>query len=116
MEPSGAHYVLLNVGKIRCPGDYPFPPGILGKTRDWKLCWFLLQEFGVATIPVSGTSCTGLKFPAEAMRLTGDFMKTASFSNANSHVAADYLRFVACKTQAEIDLAKHRLRGLKKYL
>ena len=46
--------MLLNAGRIRYPKDYPFPSSISGKTRDWKLCWFLLQEFGVATIPVSG--------------------------------------------------------------
>ncbi|KAG8526451.1 uncharacterized protein KY384_000044 [Bacidia gigantensis] len=54
VEPSGAHYVLLNAGKIRVPGDYLFPEKVISKSRDWKLCWFLLQEFGVATIPVSG--------------------------------------------------------------
>ena len=43
-------------------------------------------------------------------------MAIASFSNANSQVAAEYLRFVACKTQAEIDLEKYRLRGLRRYL
>ncbi|KAL8729372.1 MAG: hypothetical protein Q9166_004765 [cf. Caloplaca sp. 2 TL-2023] len=53
VEPSGAHYVLLNAGRIRYPEDYPFPSIISGKTRDWKLCWFLLQEFGIATIPMT---------------------------------------------------------------
>ena len=108
--------MLLNAGKIRYPAHYPFPPAILHKTRDWRLCWFLLQEFGVATIPVSGRSLEnpviyGLEDEAYIMCAT-----IAYLSNGNSHVAADYLRFVACKTQAEIDLAKERLRGLKKYL
>ena len=41
---------------------------------------------------------------------------SASFSNANAHVAKDYLRFVACKGQEELELAKSRLRGLKAFL
>ncbi len=115
MEPSGAHYVLLNAGKIRFPDGYLFPPSILGKTRDWKLCWFLLQEFGVATIPVSGMSSHSRQdFKSDLSNRL--IMAIASFSNANSQVAAEYLRFVACKTQAEIDLAKDRLRGLRRYL
>lgn len=36
------------------PKDYWFPASTSGKTRDWKVCWFLLKEFGVATIPASG--------------------------------------------------------------
>ena len=40
----------------------------------------------------------------------------ASFSNANGRLGGDYLRFVVSKPQAELDLAKERLRGLKDYL
>lgn len=93
VEPSGAHYVFVHMGKIRIPEDYKFPTSISGKSRDWALCWFLTHELGVATIPAS-----------------------ASFSNANAHVAEDYLRFVACKSQEELELAKRRLRGLKAFL
>ncbi|KAL6721254.1 arylformamidase [Lecanora helva] len=53
VEPSGAHYVFVNAGRIKMPSDYPFPASIEKKTRDWKICWFLIQEFGVATIPAS---------------------------------------------------------------
>lgn len=45
---------MLNAGKIKVPADYPFPQNLSNKTRDWKLSWLLLQEFGVATIPASG--------------------------------------------------------------
>ncbi len=41
---------------------------------------------------------------------------TASFSNANTHVAEDYLRFVACKSDEELALAKLRLKALKAFL
>ena len=40
----------------------------------------------------------------------------ASFSNANAHVADDYLRFVACKSDAELELARRRLEGLKSFI
>ncbi|KAF2233438.1 PLP-dependent transferase, partial [Viridothelium virens] len=93
VQPAGAHYVMLNAAKLRIPADYIFPEKVKGKSRDWKLCWFVLQEAGVATIPVS-----------------------ASFSKPDTHVGDEYLRFVACKSPAEIDLAKNRLRSLKKYL
>ena len=50
----GAHYVLLNAGRVKIPDDYVFPEKLLSKTRDWRLSYLFLQEFGVATIPASG--------------------------------------------------------------
>ncbi|KAK3171659.1 hypothetical protein OEA41_003743 [Lepraria neglecta] len=54
VEPSGAHYVFVNAGRIKIPAGYKYPASIVGKSRDWALCWFLIQELGVATIPASG--------------------------------------------------------------
>ncbi|CAF9938575.1 MAG: hypothetical protein HETSPECPRED_001118 [Heterodermia speciosa] len=91
--PSGAHYLMVNATSIKVPAQYVFPENLADKPQDWRLSWMLLQEFGVASIPVS-----------------------ASFSNANGRLGGDYLRFVVSKPQAELDLAKERLRGLKDYL
>lgn len=50
----GAHYVMLNAGKLKVPEGYAFPETLGKKTRDWRLSWFVLMEVGVATIPASG--------------------------------------------------------------
>lgn len=50
----GAHYLMLNAGKIKVPKGYTFPAALYKKTRDWRLSWFVLMEVGVATIPSSG--------------------------------------------------------------
>lgn len=39
-----------------------------------------------------------------------------AFYCSNTNLAGRYLRFVVCKTDSEIDLAKERLRGLKIFL
>ena len=39
-----------------------------------------------------------------------------AFYPSSTKIAEDYLRFVVCKTDSEIDLAKERLRGLKPFL
>ncbi|KAL9083351.1 MAG: hypothetical protein Q9165_008551 [Trypethelium subeluteriae] len=80
VQPAGAHYVMLNAGKLRIPADYIFPEKVDGKSRDWKLCWFVLQEAGVATIPVS-----------------------ASFSKPGAHVGDEYLRTLLRHRQASKD-------------
>lgn len=54
VKPMGAHYLMLNAGKIKVPKGYTFPAALYKKTRDWRLSWFVLMEVGVATIPSSG--------------------------------------------------------------
>jgi hypothetical protein len=46
--------VLANLGKVRIPKGYKFPPHIMDRPRDFKLSWFLVNEIGVAAIPPSG--------------------------------------------------------------
>lgn len=55
VKPSGAYFIFINTQKIRVPASFRFPPGVADKRWDWKLCWFLIQEIGVSTIPGSGT-------------------------------------------------------------
>lgn len=38
------------------------------------------------------------------------------YSSENAHLAEDYLRFAVCKDDEVLELAKERLRGLRKYL
>lgn len=92
-DPEGGYFVLANMSSVKLPDDYPFPPHVAGRPRDFKLSWFLIQEVGVAAIP-----------------------PTEFYTDANSHIAEDYLRFAVCKNDDILETAKERLRGLKKYL
>lgn len=38
------------------------------------------------------------------------------YSPENAHLGEDYLRFAVCKNDDVLELAKTRLRGLRKYL
>jgi kynurenine aminotransferase len=92
-DPEGGYFVLVNMKKVKMPENYPFPPQVAERPRDFKLSWFLIQELGVAAIP-----------PTEFY--TGD----------NAWIAQDYLRFAVCKNDDILETAKERLRGLKKYI
>lgn len=92
-EPEGGYFVLVNMTKVKVPADYPFPPHVASRPRDFKLAWFLIQEVGVAAIP-----------------------PTEFYTDANAHLAEDYIRFAVCKEDSVLEEAKNRLRGLKKYM
>jgi kynurenine aminotransferase len=92
-QPEGGYFVMVNLARVRIPDGYPFPPHVASRPRDFKLAWFLIQELGVAAIP-----------PSEF------------YTDANSHIAEDYLRFAVCKPDEVLEEAKVRLRGLRRYL
>ncbi|KAI9804610.1 MAG: putative secondary metabolism biosynthetic enzyme [Piccolia ochrophora] len=92
-DPEGGYFVLVNMRKVKLPADYEFPPQVADRPRDFKLSWFLIMELGVAAIP-----------------------PTEFYTPANAHLAEDYMRFAVCKNDDILDLAKERLRGLKKYI
>ncbi|KAK3941776.1 putative kynurenine--oxoglutarate transaminase BNA3 [Diplogelasinospora grovesii] len=92
-EPEGGYFVMANLSKVTLPRDYPFPPHVAERPRDFKLAWFLIQEFGVAAIP-----------------------PTEFYTEENAHIAQDYLRFAVCKPDDVLEMAKERLRGLKRYI
>ena len=81
------------MASVKLPADYPFPPIVANRPRDFKLCWFLIHEVGVAAIP-----------------------PTEFYTDTNAHIAEDYLRFAVCKNDDVLETAKERLRGLKKYI
>ncbi|RAL10946.1 pyridoxal phosphate-dependent aminotransferase [Aspergillus homomorphus CBS 101889] len=91
--PDGGYFVLVNMSAVRIPADYPFPSHIVNRRRDFRLCWFIIQELGVAAIPPS-----------------------VFYSPENASIGEKYLRFAVCKEEALLELAKTRLRGLKKYI
>ena len=92
-DPEGGYFLLVNTAKIHLPEDYPLPPHVVSRPRDFHLCWFVLTELGVASIP-----------PSEF------------YTPENQPNAQDYLRFAVCKDDDVLDRAKERLRGLKKYM
>lgn len=92
-EPEGGYFVMANFSKVKLPADYPFPPHVASRPRDFKLAWFLIQEVGVAAIP-----------------------PTEFYTDANHKIVEDYLRFAVCKPDDVLETAKERLRGLKKYI
>lgn len=92
-EPEGGYFVMANMAKVELPQDYPFPPHVASRPRDFKLAWFLIQEVGVAAIP-----------------------PTEFYTDPNTWIAEDYMRFAVCKEDEVLETAKERLRGLKKYI
>ncbi|BCR83445.1 kynurenine--oxoglutarate transaminase [Aspergillus chevalieri] len=92
-DPEGGYFVLANMASVKLPEGYQFPPHVANRPRDFKLCWFLIHEVGVAAIP-----------------------PTEFYTDANAHIAEDYLRFAVCKNDDVLETAKERLRGLKKYI
>lgn len=56
VKPEGAYFVFANIKNVALPSDYPFPTSITEKTRDYRVSWYLTQEFGISSIPGSGES------------------------------------------------------------
>lgn len=92
-EPEGGYFVMVNLHKVKLPDDYPFPAHVASRPRDFKLAWFMIQELGVAAIP-----------------------PTEFYTDQNAAIVEDYLRFAVCKPDDVLELAKERLRGLRKFI
>lgn len=92
-EPEGGYFVLVNLSRVQIPSDYSFPAHIEQRRRDFKLCWFLIQEIGVAAIP-----------PSEF------------YSDDHAHIGEDFLRFAFCKEDEVLEMGKQRLLKLKRYI
>jgi len=92
-DPQGGYFVLANLSKVKLPESYEWPDHVKHRPRDFKLSWFLIMELGVAAIP-----------------------PTEFYTDENAHLAEDWLRFAVCKNDDVLDLAKERLRGLKRYM
>lgn len=91
--PDGGYFVLVNFAKVKLPEDYPFPEMVLERAKDFKMCWWLIKEIGVAGIP-----------------------PTEFYTPENEKEAEDYLRFAVCKDDEVLELAKDKLRALRPYI
>ncbi|EPX70710.1 aminotransferase class I and II [Schizosaccharomyces octosporus yFS286] len=91
--PDGSYYVMANFAKVKMPENYPFPEHILSRPRDFQLCFWMLKEIGVATIP-----------------------PTEFYTDEDAFMAQDYLRFSFCKTYETLEEGAKRLQKLKDFI
>jgi len=92
-RPEGSYFVLLDISKVKIPDDYPFPESVLGRGRDFRVCWFIANEIGVSSIPVSEFYC-----------------------EEHASIGEAYARFAFCKDADTLRKASERLQRLKDYL
>lgn len=91
--PEGSYFILLDISKVKFPDDYPFPPSVLGRGRDFKACWFIAIEIGVSSIPVSEFYC-----------------------EEHANIGEAYARFAFCKDLDTLHRAAERFQRLRKYI
>jgi kynurenine aminotransferase len=91
--PEGSYFILLDISRVDFPEDYPFPPSVLGRGRDFRACWFIATEIGVSSIPVSEFYC-----------------------EEHANIGEAYARFAFCKDVDTLRGAAKRLQGLKQYI
>ncbi|KAG9031221.1 hypothetical protein FRB95_003060 [Tulasnella sp. JGI-2019a] len=91
--PEGSYFLLLDISRVKVPEDYAWPATITGRGKDFKAAWFIAQEIGVSTIPVS-------EFYCEKHREIGE----------------RFIRFAFCKDVPLLERAAERLLKIKDYM
>ncbi|KAJ1975328.1 arylformamidase [Dimargaris cristalligena] len=91
--PHGSYFVLVNTGRIRIPVGYTFPPEIADRDPCYKMGYFFTKEIGVTGIPT-----------------------TEFYSETNSPLGQDYIRFAFCKPDDVLDAAAERLLRVKQFM
>ncbi|KII95221.1 hypothetical protein PLICRDRAFT_34065 [Plicaturopsis crispa FD-325 SS-3] len=91
--PQGSYFILLDISKLKIPQDFHFPDTLDGRGKDFKACWFIAMEIGVACIPVS------------------EF-----YVREHEHIGEAYARFAFCKDLDTLERAGERLQRLKEFL
>ncbi|THH33661.1 hypothetical protein EUX98_g542 [Antrodiella citrinella] len=89
-RPEGSYFILLDIGAITWPEDYPFPESVKGRGRDFLACWYIATEFGVSSIPVSEFYC-----------------------EEHVSIGERYARFAFCKDVETLRQAACRLQNLR---
>ncbi|MCJ1449670.1 MAG: hypothetical protein MMC23_010192 [Stictis urceolatum] len=91
VAPAGAYFLFVDIRKIRVPDNYRFPREVLiHGTIDWKVSYFLVNEFGISSIPGS-----------------------CFYSPEKSYLGESYIRFGVCKSDEGLALARERLLQLR---
>jgi len=91
--PEGSYFILLDISGVKIPDDYPFPETVLGRGRDFRVCWFIANEIGVSSIPVSEFYC-----------------------EEHANIGEAYARFAFCKDTDTLRNAAERIQKLKDFL
>jgi kynurenine aminotransferase len=91
--PEGTYFALLDVSTVKIPEGYPFPQTIHGRGKDFQVSWFVAQEIGVSTIPVSEFYC-----------------------DEHRSIGEKFIRFAFCKDDETLKAAGERLQKLSQYL
>ncbi|KAG9014091.1 hypothetical protein FRB90_005598, partial [Tulasnella sp. 427] len=94
--PEGGYFVLLflkDISKVKVPEGYTYPDSLKGRGKDFKAAWFIAQEVGVSTIPVSEFYC-----------------------EEHQQIGERFIRFAFCKDYDLLKRAAERLQKLKDYL
>jgi len=87
--PDGGYFVMADSSRLDVPASYLAEPYLGSEepvTRDWAVARWLTREVGVSPIPPSAFHC-----------------------KANKPLAANFLRFAFCKTDADIEECGARL-------
>lgn len=92
---AGGYFLLVNLLKVKIPTDYVFPDSFKDKTRDFKLAYWLINEFGVVGIP-----------PTEFLQP----------ETRVGHGLENCIRFAVCKDDDFLQKASDRIRLLKDYI
>lgn len=92
---AGGYFLLVNLLKLKVPSDYEFPASFKSKTNDFKLAYWLINEFGIVGIP-----------PTE-------FLKPDS---REGNGLENCLRFAVCKDDDFLQEATERISLLKDYI
>ncbi|KAL4931863.1 pyridoxal phosphate-dependent aminotransferase [Aspergillus undulatus] len=93
-KPDGGYMVLASLAKVCIPEAYVFPGTVADADRESQMCWFLVNEIGVAGLPSSGFYVT----VSQAMR------------------DAMLFRFAVCREDDVLGVACERLRELREYI
>lgn len=95
VKPMGGYFLFADLSAVQIPETYwqEHPTPDLPELQDWKTCYWLTREIGVAAIPPS-----------------------AFYSPPHQHLASRYARFCFCKTDATLHEAVRRLQKLNMYL
>ncbi|KAJ5685895.1 hypothetical protein N7536_008514 [Penicillium majusculum] len=94
VPPDGGYMVLVSLSGVQIPSGYPFPPRIADADDETKMCWFLINEIGVAGLPSSGFYVR----PNESVQ------------------KAMLFRFAVCREDETLDVACKRLKKLQEYM
>ncbi|KAF2230513.1 PLP-dependent transferase [Viridothelium virens] len=61
VKPLGAYFLFVNISKIKLPPTFKFPRTVTKHgSKDWKVCYYMINEIGVASIPGSCKSIVQL--------------------------------------------------------